>query len=462
MDSQVKIRGYRVEPGEIEVELRRHPAVQDAVVVAREDTLGQKRLVAYLVLWSGQTCSTRELYRFLQEKLPLPMIPWVYEYLERLPLSPNGKVDRQALPPPRIKAAHTGRIFVAPREELELRLVRIWENILGVQAVGLQDNFFELGGHSLNALELFNAIKKFTGRDLPLATLFDAPTVKDLARVLQQKGWTPTWSSLVPIQPMGSKPPFFCVHALGGHLLIYRDLAHNLGQDQPFYGLQARGLDGKGPYYNRIEDMAVHYIQELQSIQPKGPYYLGAASFGGLVVYEMAQQLVRQGEQIALLAMFNSYAPTCEESPAGVLLWQWLDLHLGNLFSLDFPGKIAYLQTRAKKVLRKRQPFRKRSQRLPSTFRRIEAAHLAASKHYEPEVYSGQIVLFRASRQPGNKVLDPSLGWAELAGGGVEIIEVPGYHNTILLEPRVRSMAEALKRCLAQASQAEPPSATKP
>src|SRR5262249_11903943 len=157
--------------------------------------------------------------------------------------------------------------------------------------LGIHDNFFELGGHSLLALRLFTRIKAITGKELPLAILFEAPSVSKLAAVLDREGWSPSWSSLVAIQPSGSRPPFFFVHGHGGNVVRFRDLAHHLGPDQPFFGLQAVGLDGKQPAYTRMEEIAAHYLREIRAVQPAGPYYVGGFCFGGLVAFEMAQQL---------------------------------------------------------------------------------------------------------------------------------------------------------------------------
>ena len=186
------------------------------------------------------------------------------------------------------------------------QLTQIWQEILGVDSITPDQNYFDLGGDSSVAVQLFAQIDKVFGVKLPLATLFDAPTIEELARVLRQEEAPAGWSPLVPIQTSGSRPPFFCIHGAGGNVLIYRELAERLGPDQPFYGLQAVGLDASRPPLTRIEDMATAYAKEIRRKQPHGPYFLGGYCMGGTVAYEIAQQLQAQGERVALLALFDT------------------------------------------------------------------------------------------------------------------------------------------------------------
>jgi aspartate racemase len=277
-DYQVKIRGFRIELGEIEAVLSQHPSVLQTVVIAREDGSGEKRLVAYVVSNEGPALSISDLRRFLREKLPEYMVPFAFVLLEALPLTPSGKVNRSVLPAPDLAKPDSEENFVAPRDELEQELVQIWEEVLRVQPIGIKDNFFDLGGHSLLAVHLFGQIETKFGKKLPLATLFQSGTVETLAKMLcpaQEKATgdqvllgalgedtsTDAWSSLVAIQPNGSKPPLFFMHPMGGEILCYRPIAMHLGQDQPVYGLQPPGLDGKEPLLTRVEDMAALYIQ---------------------------------------------------------------------------------------------------------------------------------------------------------------------------------------------------------
>lgn len=309
IDYQVKIRGFRIELGEIETVLSQHPAIARCVVIDREDTPGDKRLVAYLVCSQVYLPASDEFRRFLQKQLPDYMIPAAFVALKELPLTPNGKIDRRALPKPDTIQTQRSAQFLAARDQLEAQLVKIWEETMGIRPIGITDNFFDLGGHSLLAVRLFAQIEKTFGKSLPLATLFQAATIEALAKMIREQNWLAPWSSLVPMQPHGDKPPLFYMHAGGGNLLVYRELTHSLGIEQPIYGLQPRGLDGKFDPFQTIEDMADYYLAQILTVQPDGPYYLAGLSTGGMIAFELAQRLRQQGKEVALLTMFDTIGP---------------------------------------------------------------------------------------------------------------------------------------------------------
>ncbi|HEY0737917.1 MAG TPA: amino acid adenylation domain-containing protein, partial [Herpetosiphonaceae bacterium] len=308
IDHQVKVRGFRIETGEIEAVLAQHPQISECVVVAREDAAGDKQLVAYVVeeprtenleptesqagnpLGSPFLVLGSTLREFLAQRLPDYMVPSAFVLLDALPRTPNGKLDRKLLPAPDGSASGPSATFIAPRDTLELRLARIWEELLGVQPVGIRDNFFALGGHSLLVVRLMAQIQTQLGQKIPLATLFQEPTVEHLARTLRQWETQALATPLIALQPSGNQPPFFCVHAAGGSVLSYLELARLLGPDQPFYAFQAAGLDGEQPPHTQVETIAAAYLSALRAAQPHGPYRLGGWSFGGLVAYEMARQ----------------------------------------------------------------------------------------------------------------------------------------------------------------------------
>jgi len=470
-DRQVKVRGFRIELEEIEAVLTEHPEVGDAVVLVREDVPGDKRLVAYVVARNERPPVTSELSRYLGQKLPEHMVPSAFVTLGALPVTPNGKVDRRALPPPE-RDLPESRKSDTPQDGLELALVRIWEKVLNVQPIGTTDNFFDLGGHSLLAVRLFSQIERVTGKQLPLVTLFQAPTVAQLAETLRATGWKPLWSSLVPIQPGGSKAPFYCVHAVGGNVLTYFDLARHLGPTQPVYGLQAQGLDGKRAPHDTIEEMAAYYVREIREFQSEGPYSLGGSSAGGLVAFEMAQQLHAQGQEVAVLALFDTWGPEYARVMPGLTpgrlkaahLLQRVDLHFGNfLVAEGWSGKLTYLLTKSNRLRRRLEKRGRKYWRkvreipqevfnpLPLALRRVEKKSRRAIDIYEARPYPGLITLFRATKQPAGIYPDPHLGWSRVAGGGVEVYEVPGYHGAIVYEPRIKVLAEQLGRCLAKA-----------
>jgi amino acid adenylation domain-containing protein len=480
IDNQVKVRGFRIELGEIEAALSSHAAVREAVVVAREDEPGEKRLVAYLAANRNQTVKSNELREFLKRKLPDYMIPSAFVELEQMPLTPNGKIDKKNLPAPAANVFDAERVFVSHRDSLEERLVEIWETILQVQPVGVSDDFFELGGHSLQAVRMFAEIEKTFNKNIPLATLFQAGTIEKLAAILRQDGWDAPESSLVPIQPAGDKPIFFCVHAKGGNVLFYRDLARRLGADQPFYGIQARRLGGRQVGHHDIREMAEFYIKEIQTVQPEGPYFLGGSSFGGLAAFEIAQQLRAAGHQVAMLALLDTGTPDYPKFLPGTTRFKRkfynfvrrFQLQRDNLKSLDARGKFDYalqklskvrlkyrrkIRDNYKKAVRKTFQFFKGKGAIPKSYIQLEDQIWRAGQNYAPQIYDGKVTLFRATLQPLGIQPDATLGWEKFIGGELEIHEVPGHHGSIVVEPYVAELAEKLKMCLEKAQTAEKP-----
>ncbi|NJQ98394.1 MAG: amino acid adenylation domain-containing protein [Hydrococcus sp. CSU_1_8] len=313
-DYQVKIRGFRIELEEIEAALAQHPMVQQCAIVVRESETGEQRLLAYVVLDRDRSAKVEILRSFLKQKLPEYMVPSNFIALDSLPLTPNGKIDRLVLAnsPSFIEefiSEEPAEALTTSRDDVELKLTKIWQEVIGLKSVGIRDNFFDIGGHSLLAVRLFVQIEKTFQKMLPLSTLLQSPTIEQLAEILRQNESSKSCSPLVTIQSEGSKPPLFCIHGGGFNVLIYRDLAIQLGADQPVYGLQARGLIDNEPIEARIESIAADYIQEIQKVQPQGPYFLAGLSNGGNIALEMAQQLQAQGQKVALLALFDCYGP---------------------------------------------------------------------------------------------------------------------------------------------------------
>jgi len=462
IDHQVKVRGFRIELGEIEAVLAQHQNVRETVVTAREDIRGDKRLVAYVVLNQEQATTTSELRHLIKQKLPDYMVPSVFMMLNALPLTPNGKVDRRALPVPDQARQEPEETFIAPRDKLELQLTKIWEEVLGKKSISVRENFFDLGGHSLLAVRLVAEIEKTFNKKLPLATLFQALTIEELAIIVRQSGWSATWSSLVEIQTGGTKRPFFFVHEAEGHILCYREVASYLGSEQPVYGLQPKRLEGKYALHlhTQVEDMAAHYIQEIRTIQPKGPYLIGGLCAGGVVAFEMAQQLHAQGQEVDLLVLLDSFIGSCS-SP----IPDKVNQHLSIFSQLRPKQKLTYILQKAhKKVeaiinrIKHRLKFisykfyiKNRWVWLPvplnTTFR-----DTFNTRQYVPQVYSGRVTLFRATEGFIKAHPDSLLGWGKLAAGGLEIHDIPGNHNDkctdILVAPNVQVLAEKLRSCI--------------
>ncbi|HAX75864.1 MAG TPA: hypothetical protein DCY88_08510 [Cyanobacteria bacterium UBA11372] len=335
--------------------------------------------------------------------------------------------------------------FVAHRDDLELQLTKIWEKVLSIKPIGVRDNLFDLGGHSLLAVQLLAQIEKTCQKKLPLAILFQAPTVEQLAAVLRQQGWSPPWSSLVPIQPHGSKLPFFFINSIN----YAQILGSLLGTEQPFYGLNIFGLtelfEQQLPHLH-LEDIAEQFIKDMRTIQPEGPYLLGGYCNDSFLAFEIAQQLQKQGQKIALLAFIDGI---WQENNLG------LYLHWHNLgqFGLDYilakaKNKLRFLKHELvisiKRIIGK---FYSRTGRpLP---RHLQDVYLLqafdqAIATYIPQVYPGQIALFLSSEWR----LKNSPKLASLAAGGLEIQEIPGYHNSMFEKPQVEVLAEKLKASL--------------
>ncbi|UXE61414.1 MAG: amino acid adenylation domain-containing protein [Woronichinia naegeliana WA131] len=308
IDNQVKFRGFRIELGEIEAVLSQCSEVQSTAVIVREDTPGDKRLVAYVVLAPNSQATIGELRQFLANQLPAYLVPNTFVILDSLPLTPNGKCDRRSLPAPNDQARKNIQ-KIAPRNLVELQLTQIWSEVLGINDLSVEENFFELGGHSLLAVRLISCIEQKLSKKLPLTSLFQNGTIASLAQLLTQETTQLTYSPLIPIQSQGNKAPFFAVHPIGGNVLCYANLAHYLGTERPFYGLQALGLQETEKPLSSIEEMATVYVKEIQTIQASGPYYLGGWSMGGVIAFEMAQQLSSQGQTVALLSLIDSYSP---------------------------------------------------------------------------------------------------------------------------------------------------------
>lgn len=352
--------------------------------------------------------------------------------------------------------------IAAPESDTLRQLARIWQEMLGVESVGPNENYFDLGGDSILAVQLFIRIEQAFNVKLPLATLFDAPTIRELAEVLQRETCGLGWSPLVAIQPNGSRPPLFCIHGADGNVLIYRNLSRHLGSDQPFYGLQAQGLDGSCQPLTRIEDMAALYIKEIRRTQPHGPYFLGGYCMGGTIAFEVAQRLQADGEQIALLALFDTMDWSKIPAPS---FWgksyravQRLVFHAANFLRLDSAGKARFFSEKTR-AFRNRIPvwrgmllarFDTHSRANISESRvsgQIWRANDLACVNYVPKSYTGALTDFRPIKQ--YRMYDqPNAKWNLLAQGSHEIVVLPVYPAGMLLDPFVEHLAVALRKCI--------------
>ncbi len=475
-DDQVKIRGHRIEPGEVAGVLGEHPGLRKAFVAAHEDPQAGKRLVAYLVARDATAAPrAEELAAWLSARLPDYLCPASYTFLEELPMSPNGKVDRARLPEPRFEERAAER----PRNELERLLASLWERVLGVEGVGPEHDFFELGGHSLLAVKLVQEIRDALGQELELSSLIAAPTLGAQARLLQRGVGTKQAGALVKLQPAGSRPPIFCVCSLGGTVLNQRPLALRLGPEQPFYGLQALDLDAKLGRPATIEDYAAAYIEAMKSVAPRGPYVVGGHSFGGIVSYEIAQQLTGRGDEVALLFILDSSLPNLDrglmDRLAGLLAFArglpYLPAEAWWQARHD-PGQLAHGLRRKLRPTGGRARGRGAGGRSgspaaassagaalaeivemrhwPENNRKIAERHWRAVLAYRPKLYPGRITLFRSRFHSPFLGLGRQIGWDRVTLGGVEVVPVPGGHLSVLLPPNVDVLARKLGQRLAR------------
>jgi len=428
-DFQVKIRGFRIEMGEIEFALRQHPALQACVVVAHQNAKGDKQIIAYCVPTAPTIVTSSELAQFLRQRLPLYMLPAAFVMLDDLPLSANGKLNRAALPAPHPHMAPAGQMIQAARDPLELQLVRLWETVLDKRPIGVQDNFFAIGGHSLLAVQLFDRLTRLTGKNLPVATLFQAPTIEQLAAILRQADWQPTWESIVPMKAGGTNPPLFLVPPAASTVLNFANLIHHLPAEQPVYGLQYVGLTAGEQAHGSVEAMATYCTEQICKFQPEGPYLVGGICFGAHVALEIAHQLQSQGKTVALLVLLDA------GPPANGPTW-----HYPRRFTLDHLRTMAgtWREEGVKTWLHRRLRYRYvrlRNFLKPQKkyFEDIFAVHLKAYTTYHSRPYSGRMVLIQSEEFLRFQYFHKR--WAALANGIFEhVVITGGSHRSVLLQ----------------------------
>ena len=464
-DHQVKIRGYRIECGEIETILFTHPAIREVIVLPREDNLGNKRLVAYIVTEAGASPHISEFRDFLGQSLPPYMIPTDFVFLDAFPLTSNGKVDRNKLPMENQQFFQEEETYVAPRNYMERQLTKIWETVLERQPIGVTDNFFNLGGESLMAVRLCSEIERALQKKIPVPLIFHAQTIEQLAKEIGEGKENEPSPLLVPIQPNGSNPPFFCVlfgSNFRRHLKNY--------PDQPLYMFYNQGHDGKPALHTTVEEIAIWYLKEMRTIQPKGPYYLAGYSFGGLVVHEMAQQLRNQGETVGLLALVDPTSSQSKPSPSS----RSTQLSHGlTPMTRGGGGKLTRFKTLAHtistKILTAIQwrakglrgnslntfkimlcgVFFRLGYPLPTSLRRFYSTRVVqqAARQYIPQNYPEEIAIFQSQKFVENY-------WSTLCAKVVQVHDLPCRHLDIYVDgPHTPTLLHQLMKCLEKAQE---------
>jgi amino acid adenylation domain-containing protein len=447
LDSQVKIHGLRVEIGEVEGALAQHPAVKQGVVVARGDNPDKVTLAAYILPEEERQPTAHELRSYLTEKIPYYMIPSEFMNVSRIPLTRSGKVDRQALA--RIRPPKESRQLIPPRDVLELQLAGIWEDVLKTGPVSVTDNFFDLGGDSLSAISLVCKMEEQIGELLPLSVLIEAGSIADLSKLLTEKTGPLPYKPLATIRKAGPRPPLFLVHGIGGEVLEFHDLARHLGPDQPFYGLQAPLATPSVKENRSIEEVATEYLEAIREVQPDGSYFLGGYSWGGMVAFEIAQQLSAQNQEVGLLALLDTEIGASGATPQ--ILYELGDMikdkeHLlldrDLVSAIDPEGQFRDELERLALALSAENITEELGKAYMHSYARGFIARMKAGYRYHPQTFAGKITLFRAD----NSQLQ--YGWDRLTTMPLEVYEIPGDHWGILREPYVKTLATVLRQCI--------------
>lgn len=479
-DFQIKLRGIRIELGEIEVTLRRAPGVREAVVVAR-DLHGEKALVAYVVLEPNRAPGVADLRRFLQAKLPDYMVPAAFMVLDALPVNLNQKVDRRALPPPDEQALARPGTLVAATDPCERQLLAIWTRLLHSEAIGVEDSFFDVGGDSLSAVGLMVEIERQFGKALPLSTLLTEPTVAGLARVLRA-GPEKAQGNFVPLRTGGARAPVFFVHDGDGETLPYRTLAHRLGKGHPVYGIQPKSRQGYPMLHSRLADIADEYTREILRIWPSGPYLLGGLCIGGFIAFEIARRLRAAGRTVGMVALIDvAHVKARPRSLAAKRLRRLSSLlgqrghastservarllrqsshKLRNLIGYELRSR--YVRARNQTQMRLFRMYLDRGWELPPFLADIPVnvvLRFAEKEYVVPEPYEGEVLLFRATKKSnafdGTPIddtpyvelfEDKHLGWQGKTTRGFIPFDIPAGHSSMLQEPHVGRIAEAMQ-----------------
>jgi surfactin family lipopeptide synthetase A len=454
LDQQVKIRGLRVEVGEVETILAQHPDVREAAVLAHSNGSSGLQLSAYVIVREPYATSSSELRSFLKSRLPAYGIPAAFHFVNAFPRTPNGKVDRQRLLLSQANAGEAQTVPVTPPgNDVEKRLLAIWQLVLNTDTQDVTRDFFEMGGHSLLAAKLLAQIEKEFGKSLSLAFVFQSPTIQQMAESLRTAGQSLRERAIVPIQAQGSRLPLFWVR--GGPR--FRLLAQKLGPDQPFLGLDLPYMDcGKLPVPYSLEDIAALLVQAMREEQPHGPYHIAGLCVNAVLAYEIARQLVQSGEEVALLALLDGHNQAYYKNPfMDGRYSSRIKYHLSNLRQLDARDTSRYLLDRLDEARRKieRITWQLTSNRNEAGMHNTDNIVHPAFHRYEPQPYAGKMVLLQSSDWPSGPYFDFKMGWNDLVSEGIEFHWIPGDHPSMFTEPNVNLVAEKLRAHLAEPSQ---------
>ena len=454
VDNQVKIRGYRIELREIENVLNEHHDIIESAVTAKEDSYGNKYLAAYVAPKIHKKPKINEIYDYIRKKLPDYMIPSRIMIMPKLPLTPNGKIDRFSLSESNNYINRDERL-TAPRNEIELEMLEIWQRVLGIEKISIFDNFFTLGGHSITAMVLIEKIRNHFNIELPLTQIFEFPTIAQISSKVKENR-NESNKCLITIQKGNDfNRPLFIIHPQGGGVFSYFDLAKALGVEKTVYGIQAVGLDSDEEPYTSVELMAARYIKEIKGVAPIGPYCIAGWSFGGLIAFEIARQLEVIGEEIEFIGIIDSRPPEIGKKKD---VQEDLSLYIrcAILVGMDitkFNGleeeKIFKLVIRRVKEMT-HMPQGATKEKIEKVMK-VLISNITARNNYEPNSeISLDIHLFHATERLSNnkQSLTNTMGWDKHTSGEITLIPVPGNHLTMMEPPNVTSLAEAMNAAL--------------
>jgi amino acid adenylation domain-containing protein len=476
IDHQVKLRGFRIELGEVEAVLCSHPAVREAVVLMRKDSAGDAYLVAYLRLDDPAQASApleKAILDAARSRMPEYCVPAAVVFLDEIPLSPNGKVDSKALPQ-HVARRQTQADVVPPRSDTERKLLNLWRELLMIDAISVKDNFFELGGHSLMAVRMMAAIETTMGWQMPLASLIKGPTIAQLAQAIDAGDQATGWDSLVAIQEQGSAPPLFFIPGGGGNVLYYYPLAQQLGEEQPFYAIQAVGLDGVKAPLESAEAMADEAIRAIKSVYPNGPYRIGGHCVGSMIAYVVVQKLLARGDAVDILFVLDAPAPDyfAREQQVALSDAAWIGVLVGTIAHMtgkaiaidgaaleraDKDGQLQLLKAALEQadvvpadappgqirglleVFKINAGVRYRPHDVPLPVRIALLRAREANPHYDYSAFDD------AGRDPASS----TLGWQRYALGPVAVSPVEGDHITMLSREHAASLSDHVRTSLA-------------
>lgn len=444
-DRQLKVRGYRVEPLEIEAAMESHPAILRAFVIPISSPTGTE-LAGCFTSGAAHPITAAELKRHLAQQLPPALVPSRMVKLDLIPTTSNGKVDVAAL---ELLARGPGATIDENASVLESWLIQCWAQMLGLTGISLDNNFFDLGGTSVTAARIVAAVEKKLLLRVPLVLLIEHPTVRSLAARLESGGLESSWNPLVLLSKgAASQTPLFLVHAIRGNVVGYRDLARQLG-DRPVYALQSPALRGYETGDNSIEQMASRYLHEVRAVRPHGPYHLGGFSAGGLVAFEMAQQLQASGEEIGSVCLLDTESPL--KTPLRVVVTAKLRKNVRTLMNLSRSEWGKFAATKRENLI---MNWRMLMNSLPKTGQaedsgyQAEVQFRAAREKYCPKQYDSRVILFVCSEGDLGVRDATTQQWRTLASGNLEVRQVPGHHDAMLSPPHVEDLAKALRDTL--------------